>query len=280
MSLILGKTEKVGIKTAEGVVSERFYPIKAIADIPGAVKDAFLEHKYNLSDLAGSFIKIFTYNERELGELMNILDEIDALDLKEVFNANLIKILYFKRKFLERVKYCVNNDIPFLNQDNSFASFLENEEVFAEYTSKGNSIREESNFSNRAEDNSSKENCKTTSIPANISKVDSFGGNPNNNIFPALDGEDAKVYNEIRNTLEQIKEVKQDGSIKFIIDSALSNLGDIIIRDNKQYRDAGIGSLVRKATKGVALTPEMETIINEEILVAFPDNNVGRGIKA
>ncbi|MCM1052980.1 MAG: hypothetical protein NC483_03300 [Ruminococcus sp.] len=279
MSLILGKTEKVGIKTAEGVVSERFYPIKAIADIPGAVKDAFLEHKYSLNDLSGSFIKIFTFNERELGELMNILDEIDNLDLKEVFNANL-EVRYFKRKFLERVKYCVKNDIPFLNQDNTFASFLENEELFAEYTSKGNNaVREVNTVSSRVENNNYREDIKASNISSNSSNVNSFSTNETNN-YPALDGEDAKVYDEIRNTLEQIKEVKQDGSIKFIIDSALSNLGDIIIRDNKQYRDAGIGSLVRKATRGVALTPEMETIINEEILVAFPDNSVGRGMNA
>lgn len=289
MSLILGKTEKVGIKTADGVASERFYPIKAIADIPGAVKDAFLEHNYDLNGVPGEFIKIFTCNERELGELMNILDEIDNLDLKEVFNANL-KVKYFKRKFLERVRYCVDNNIPFLNQDNSFASFLDNEESFAEYTSKSNSssnIRAEAqekskvipfpngNVNSRVEVKSQiSESPKVVPFPSTSSNVQSNVG------FPNLDGEDAKVYDEIRQTLEQIKETKQDGSIKFIIDSAISNLGDVIIKDNKQYRNAGIGSLVRKATRGVALTPEMDTIISEEILVAFPDNNLGRGMAA
>lgn len=269
MSLILGKTEKVGIKTADGVVAERFYPVKAIADIPGAVKDAFLEHNYDFNGLPGAFIKIFTLNERELGELMNTLDEIDKLDLKEVFNANL-EVRYFKKRFLERVKYCVNNNIPFLNQDNTFASFLDNEEAFSKYRSEANN----KNINKEELTDTIKKN--SVENKSNVVTIDL----ENLQDTVVLDDEDNQVYREIKESLEQIKEAKQDGSIKFIIDSAISNLGDIIARDNKQYKNAGIGSLVRKATKGVALTPEMEMIINEEILVAFPENNVGRGMAA
>lgn len=274
MSLILGKTEKVGIKTADGVVIDRFYPIKAIAEIPGAVKDAFLEHNYDLNGLPGTFIKIFTLNERELGELMNTLDEIDRLDLKEVFNTNL-ELRYFKKRFLERVKYCVNNNIPFLNQDNTFASFLNSEEAFSEYRGT-NKNKDKVQVKEEVIEKIEEPVKKIVPEESNVVSMDF----DNLQSMIELDSEDNQVYNEIKTTLEQIKETKQDGSIKFIVDSAISNLGDVIARDSKQYKDAGIGSLVRKATRGVALTPEMEMIINDEILVAFPENNIGKGMVA
>lgn len=107
----------------------------ALPEDAEAVKSAFLEHGYDISVVPGEFFKIFTLKGKELVELIGVLDEIDKLGLQEIFQANL-RLACFKKAFLERVRFCINNQIPFVNEDGTFTEELFRADTFGEYTAR------------------------------------------------------------------------------------------------------------------------------------------------
>ncbi len=230
----------------EGVQIEKFLANLAMAPNASEIKELFEKSGYNLDVVPGEFLKICTLNEKERQELKEVLESIESLGLKEVFNANL-RVIVFKKTFLERVKWCLNNNIPFLNSDNSFVSMLNTAASFAEYTSK-----------------------------KPISEINNQESVVNPEIAPLItDPEDITVRNAIIKTLGEINMTNQNEDLSFIITSIIANLDSVIASDNKMYNTIGEKHLIMNAIKGVNLTPEMQELLNTKILVSFNDAELG-----
>ena len=240
----------LGMQFEEGVDLSKYLTSIHIAKEEQVLKlkKTFEEHGYNINKIPGEFVKIFTSNEKELVEIDNVIKEVERLGLKEIFNANL-KPATFTLTMLERVKYCLNNNIPFVNSDNTFTDAMWNKESFGEHTAK-TPLNEVS--------------TKSLEEAPNFNEV---------NIPTVLDEEDLSVKNEIIKTLTEINRNNPgDGTLTFIISSMITNLDSVIANDKKNYRIMGTKHLVEDALQGMMLTPEIEDIINQKVLVAF--NNV------
>ena len=94
-------------------------------DRANGICDLLESHGYTINALPGEFIKVFTMNANEIAELEQVLNEIDALNLKDVFQNNL-RVVCFKKVFLDRLKVFLTNNLAFLNEDNTFISELYN----------------------------------------------------------------------------------------------------------------------------------------------------------
>ncbi len=217
------------ISLNEDVDANKFLANRVVAKNVQQIKDLFLEHGYDLTKVPGEFVKTLTLNEKEAVELSAVLDEIDKLGLKDIFNYNL-RPSSFKRSFLDRVKYCLENHLPFLNGDNTFIADLKNDNMEVE----------------RKED-----------IAPSYSNTE-------------LDEEDLEVKSNIIKTLGEINERATDTMLTFIISSIITNLDMAIKKSAKNYRVLGLRSVVEEALMGVALTPEMQELVNNDILNAFP----------
>ena len=90
----------MGIKTEEGVLLTKYLIAihKAQENIAMDIKNKFVSHGYSLDAVPGEFVKMFTMNEKEVAELGAVLDEINELGLKDIFNYNL-RPVSFKRGF-------------------------------------------------------------------------------------------------------------------------------------------------------------------------------------
>ena len=237
----------------EGVNPNKFLALRAIAVKPKDIKMMFLENGYDLALVSGEFLKIGTFNDKEIGELQEVLKEIEELGLKAIFNLNL-RVQVFKRTFLERVKYCVHNNIQYLNEDNTFKSQLNSAEEFAKFTASMPKIEESKPAVAEEKQDASK-----------------------------LDDEDNTVKYNILKTLTEINQNAIDPSITFIISTIMTNLDEVILKDNKNYRVMGTRHLIEDALQGVNLDSELEYLINKEILTSFPDSkelNNERGMAA
>ncbi len=240
------------INLAPDVDPNKFLALRNYTTNAGVILDLFKNRDYNLESVPGSFLRILTMNEKELSDLPNILDEIDKLGLKEIFNANL-ECRSFKASFLERVKTALDKGIPFVNPDNTFISEIKYAEEFK-------------NFNNNFTPNeNSTVNNENIVEPIEVK---------------SLDAEDLKVKTDIISRLGEINSLNSDSTLTFIISSIIANLDSVLGSDNKAYRTLGERHLIENALQGVALTPEMQNMISNTILEAFPDNelNIGRGI--
>ena len=196
---------------------------------PEQVKAIFIEHGYDLTNVPGEFVKTLTFDDKEMYELGEVLDEIDKLGLREIFNANL-RPSSFKRSLLERVKHCLDFNIPFVNSDNTFVDSLVKDEI--EALEENKTIQED-----------------TPSISNNT----------------ALDMEDLEVKSEIIKVLGEINAKSNDPVVTFITTSIINNM-----KSAKEYRVLGLRSIIENALVGVVLDPEMQELVNNEILSAFP----------
>ena len=244
----------ISINLADEVNPSKFLALRATASKAKDIKMLFLEFGYDLKKVPGAFLKMFTLNDKEMEELESVLTEIDGLklgnlELRTVFNNNL-SVLAFKRVFLERVKYCLDNKVPFLREDNTFIKELYDTEAFAHYTAKATRL----------------EDVKT------VQEVEAKKD------MPMLDFEDFEVKNEILKTLTEISRNASDPSITFIVSTIMNNLDEVIAKDNKAYKIVGIRHLVEDALQGINLDGELQYLIDNEILKAFPNVTSERGL--
>lgn len=270
-----------GIGLREDVENSRFLADRALADrevtvSSSEVKELFLSYGYNLNAVNGSFLKIFTVNAKELKNITDVLGEIKELGLQEVFNANL-DFVVFTRGFLDRVKYCVNNGLPFLNADNTFASFLRYKTTFESYVANLASSVDMSNSvaTNQVVENSISQEVMVTPMEL-IQEQTQEQVNPQELV---LDTEDLMVREELLRTLIKLREECNDGTLKFIITSIIANLDSVIALDKKAYKTVGTRHLIYNALSGVAITPDMQEDINS-ILMMFPEISNERGLAA
>ena len=247
----------LGIKTEEGVLITKYLIDMYIAnsDIAKRVKQEFVNHGYNLDIVPGEFLKIFTMNEKELAELGKILVEIDELGLKNEFAANL-RPASFKRAFLERVKFCRNNDFPYLQEDNTFIKELERPEDFAEYTAH-----------------------KPMSMIKTAQELDAMEKN-SEDITNKMDAEDKQVYNQVIENLNYlILQNPTNEYLPIIVNNITKKVVDAILR--KEYRFLPLSDVVSSVMfDGIDVTPEMESV-RDLVLDAFNEEkskNEGRGL--
>lgn len=247
----------LGMQFEEGVALTKYLVAIHIAKEENVLrlKKIFDEHGYDLNKIPGEFVKIFTMNEKEIAEVEGVLKEVERLGLKEIFNANL-RPATFKLGMLEKVKYCLNNNIPFVNADNTFVSNLRDNEAFAAYT------------------------ASTPLEEVSSSTLEETPKFEETNIPTVLDEEDLSVKSDIIKTLTDINRNNPgDGTLTFIISSMITNLDSVIARDNKNYRLLGTKHIVEDALQGMMLTPEIEEIINSKVLVAFgKEEDKNRGV--
>ena len=235
------------------VSKDRYLALNAAVVNPAGVLSLFAGHGYDLSVVPGAFLKIFTSDEKEMKELEDVLTEIDSLGLKAVFNLNL-RVQTFKRVFLERVKYCLQNGLAYVTENNDFKRELYSDDFFQEYVKLAKPKVE-----------------KRVEQVQSSSKVE------------GLDEEDKAVKYDILKKLTDINQNAGDPSLTFIISTIMTNLDEVILKDNKGYRMLGTRHLVQDALQGVNLDSELEYLINEKVLGVFPDNNdlnKERGISA
>ena len=222
----------------EGVESYKFGAILKATE-PEEIKEIFLNHGYDVDKVvSGHFLKMFAMDAKEVHELPLILDEIEALNLKDVFNYNM-RVQIFKREFVERVKYCLDNNIAFLNSDNTFIRQLNSPDAFKDYT---------------------------TSMPLKDTeeKIE-------------LDMEDTMVKHKIMETLGEIGNDEQNPVLTAIISNIYTHLDEVIKKDEKKYKVMGIRHLVEDALVG-EIDPVMQSVFDTKVLVAFPENEMERGL--
>lgn len=261
-----------GIELADDVENSRFLAVREIASVPGQVKELFEHFGYNVKKVPGSFLKMFTVNAKELKKVSDVLEEIEAKGLKEIFNVNLDYIV-FTREFFDRVKYCMDNQIPFLSEDNRFVAFLRYKTVFDNYVANLASSVQMNN--NAMVDNSANDSVVVTPMEQ-IQEVTQEQVSTQELV---LDTEDLMVREELLRTLIKLREECNDGTIKFIITSIIANLDSVIALDNKLYKTKGTRHLIKNAIYGVSITPDMQEDINS-ILNMFPEIDEERGLAA
>ena len=250
----------LGVKTEEGVLITKYLMDMYLAksDIAKNVKNEFESHGYSLNVVPGEFLKIFTMNDKEFAELSKVLTEIDELGLKEIFQANL-RPVSFKKGFLERVKWCIVNNFPYLHEDNTFIKELERPESFAEYTA-----------------HKPIEMIKTAQ---EVEKLEKQSIN-SEDITEKMDAEDRQVYNQIVEVLNYL--ILQNPTNEYlpaIVNNITTKVVDAILR--KEYRFLPISDVVSGVMfDGIEVTPEMESV-RDLVLSAFPENrgmSEGRGL--
>ncbi|MBE6155054.1 MAG: hypothetical protein E7163_05775 [Firmicutes bacterium] len=241
----------LGIKTDDGVLLTKYLLNVSLAksDNVKRIIRLFKDNGYDLSIVPGSFFKIFTYNEKEIAELEKVLEEINSLGLKNIFQVNL-KVGSFKREFLERLKFCLNNNIPYLNSDNSFIKELYSKELFGEYTAK-KPLQELKGTSEVVEE-----------------KV---------NLEPAMDAEDKQVYNEIIEKLNYLVLANPtDEFLAIVKDNIIKKIPESILR--KEYKFLPVGEMISAVMfSGLDVTPLDNIRIEELISNEFPteERNLG-----
>ncbi len=236
------------INTKEGVNNNYFLGARALATIASDAKETFETHGYNLNDVPGDFLKMFTVNARELSFIKNSLILIDEMGLKDIFQANLSYIV-FTKEFVERVKNCHDNNQPFLNPDNTFASFL--------YPG---------------------QKSETQVLPNSTPEVSEPAPSPSPTSPNNFDVEDESIKRELVNILEEYKKTCDDGMLKYIIDNIIETIPEVVASDNKEYHTKGIHHLIENAILNCPIAvPDNNA---SEILALFPEENIERGLAA
>lgn len=242
------KFMNLGIKLEEGVLITKFImPIHtANEENVYKIKDLLENHKYTINVVPGEFLKIFSMNSKEVEEFGKVLIEIDELGLKDIFNANL-KAASFKRSFLEKLKFCINHRLPYLNSDNTFIKDLYDNEKFGEYSAKV-----------PLAEIKTAEEIKEPKKNINYEETES-----------KLDAEDLMVKTELIKTLTEINQENDDMTLKFIVSTIITNIDSAITKDNKKYRLMGTRHIIEDALQGFNMTPEIEDLVQNKILSKF-----------
>lgn len=232
------KLKDTTLNLANGVDPNKFITVRPIAVSASAVKEAFTRHGYNLDEMPGVFVKAFNLNAQELREVEDNLQRIDELGMQEVFNKNL-KIKYFRNKFIERLVWCINHGLPYLNQDGTFAAFFDDAEEYAKYTA---------------------------SVP--MEKVKTREEVDNN---PEMTDEGRQVYNEVVERLNYlVLENPTDEYLVQVVNNACQKVVPAIIRC--EYRYINLYDMIESIMfDGLDVTPEQEDRIKGLVSGAFQD---------
>ncbi len=250
---------ELGIKLDEGVLITKYLMNLPMAKYENAKKilNDFTSNGYNIEIVPGEFVKIFTMNDKEIAELSSVLEEINERGLKEIFQANL-RPGSFKRGFLERVKFCIVNNFPYLNEDNSFIYELYNPQAFAEYTShKPVSMIKTAQEVDRVEN-------EKLNLEAEIANMDL---------------EDKEVYDYVINNLSYLilQQPTNEDLVKIVNNIKVKLINTL---KSKGYRFLPLTDIIEDVMfEGLEVTPEMESV-KDVILNAFPEDmkrKEGRG---
>ena len=250
------------IKFKEGIDSSKF-TMNFFQENSEKVLKLFGQYNYDL-ELDATSAKIFAIptkakfidknGEAELtiGELEESLKRINELGLKDLFSVNL-SLATLKMNFISRVEWCINNNLPYLNEDNTFASVLFSNEAFAEYSA-----------TLPLEQIKTSKELDGPKVQANEPKQEE---NKNN----GMDPEDKLVYNEIITKLSYLVlgNPTDDFLIK-VVDNIKTRIVEPIVR--KEYKFLSINEMVSNIMfDGLDTTPVDNIRIEELILNTFPE---------
>lgn len=244
------KFMNLGIKTEEGVLITKFLMSIHLANEANVlkIKNSLENHTYTIGVVPGEFLKIFSMNPKEIDEFEKILVEIDELGLKDIFSANL-KTASFKRSFLEKLKFCINNHLPYLNPDNTFISDLYDNEKFGEYSAKVPIGQ-----------------IKTIQEINESSPISQNDANMENK----MDMEDKQVYNEIIEKLNYLLLAHPtDEMLAKVVNNVTNKIVSSILR--KEYKFLSLNDVVKSIMfEGLDVTPVDNIRIEELIDSIFP----------
>lgn len=161
----------------EGVRSENFYSNIPLGSNASNVRSLFESYGYDLNGIPGSFVKIFTANEKETAEIAESLAEIEKMGLKDIF-ANNYALAHFRRAFVARTKEALEMGIPFLNSDNTFIRELNSNESFNAYIERTPKKSDVNHYQNNFE--------QDEILEARIASMDEFETNIYNSIAEKL----------------------------------------------------------------------------------------------
>lgn len=167
---------EVSANLDEGVKSEYFYSNIALEVNAKDIETVFMSYGYNLSAIPGHFVKAYTMNEKELAEVRESLEEIQKFGLKDIFAGDL-KLAHFKRVFIERVRRCIEMNVPFLNSDNTIIKELNTNESFNLYLEQNAKTATPTNIVNNDHDEV---------LEARIASMDEFEASIYNSIAEKL----------------------------------------------------------------------------------------------
>lgn len=258
------KFKKTSVSLAEGVDGNKFGALRAIAVTPEEVKNLFLAHGYNLEGIQGIFLKAFAMNAAELKEVEDNLIKIEKMGMQQVFQANM-QIRYFRDKFMRKLERCIAAGLPYLNSDNTFASFFANEEEFEDYllgSKNKNTIPVN-------EDKILKEKIELNNLKGEISNKNKI--NMDDNKLDEMSPEDRQVYNEIVERLNYLVLASpMDTMLATVVNNATNKAVDAILR--QEYKFLGVREMVESVMfDGLDVTPEDNKRITSLVLGAFPD---------
>lgn len=254
-------------------------------DRANGICDLLESHGYTINALPGEFIKVFTMNANEIAELEQVLNEIDALNLKDVFQNNL-RVVCFKKVFLDRLKVFLTNNLAFLNEDNTFISELYNISFASRIQfcidngfifMNGNKFIKELYD---AEDFGSYTAGKPLQEIRSAEEVREPVAMNAEDLQAKMDPEDRQVYNQIIESLNYL--VLQNTTNEYlptVVRNITDKVKEAILR--KEYRFLPLRDVIDGVMfDGIDVTPEMENI-RELVLSAFPEElkqSEGRGV--
>lgn len=126
------KFKGVKVNLPEGVDAAKFDADRVIANIPEEVLKLFEGYGIHLKEeCPGVFLKAFNLTKIEFEEVKENLKRLEELGLIGLFQMNSanLQVRYFKNTFMKRLVECMKNGRPYLNPDNTFASFLVKNEM-------------------------------------------------------------------------------------------------------------------------------------------------------
>ena len=224
-------------------------------------------------------------NANEIAELEQVLNEIDALNLKDVFQNNL-RVVCFKKVFLDRLKVFLTNNLAFLNEDNTFISELYNISFASRIQfcidngfifMNGNKFIKELYD---AEDFGSYTAGKPLQEIRSAEEVREPVAMNAEDLQAKMDPEDRQVYNQIIESLNYL--VLQNTTNEYlpiVVRNITDKVKEAILR--KEYRFLPLRDVIDGVMfDGIDVTPEMENI-RELVLSAFPEElkqSEGRGV--
>lgn len=218
----------VVLEFEDGVNPEYFYANIVLDYRANEIRDLFTKYGYQLSTIPGGFCKAFT-GDKEIGEYRESLEEIRNMGLQELFNGNL-KLVHFKRAFVNRVKICLQNNIPFLNSDNTFIKALYFEEDFREYVA-GRTLKSDDNTNQMTSDED---------LETKIASMDEFEIGLYNSVAEKLN------YLILANTTNPI--------LVNIINSTIKRFADAIL--GKDYQYLSTDEILRNIMRDLEIEPE------------------------
>ena len=264
--------KETSFELPEGVDAHKFLANQEIAVTPEEVREVFSRHNYHF-DMTGEFLKQMTANTKEINELDEVLSEIEKMGLKSVFEKNL-RVATFKKAFVERLKIFMNNNFPYLMEDNTFVpelylvGFAQRLQFCIDngfvYQENGKFKKELYDVTLFAE--------YTTHKPMEMIKTAREAGyvdvHESDNTEHKMDAEDLEVYHDIVVKLNGlILQNPMDEVLPIVVKNILANVNGAIIA--KQYHH-GVYSMLKPILDGIELSDFDKTRIEQLISDAFP----------